>query len=301
MALHLAILAAAARGHRRRHGNARAIRRLGPIRRNHKSELVYRAALLQLVRRCRSLVEGSIASLKVYWPRPAPGDSVRAADAVRPSAKQLLAQAKNKLGDLDGWAKRMTGLAVEANRENVDARLGREIHRAIGVNVTNILQANGPLLQSMSVATKANVALIKTIPDQYFDRVYSTVTSGWTQGLRWESMVEQIQADGDITENRAKLIARDQTSKMNAAFNQERQQQVGIERFEWSTSEDERVRESHAELDGKTFDWDNPPIVDGEQATPGSPVNCRCVALPVVDMEEIGAAAGSADELEEAA
>ena len=299
MGLHIALLAAAARLHRKRHGNARAQRRLRPICRNHRAELTYRSGLLQLVRRCRELINGSIGQLQVYWPRPTSADGIRATDSLPPSLQQLIGKAKTRLGDLDGWAKRMAVIAVQANKASVDKRLAAEIHKAIGVDVLHILQANGQLLQSMTTATRDNVALIKSIPGQYFERVAGTISEAWTQGLRWESMVEQIQRDGDITENRAKLIARDQTSKMNAAFNQQRQQQVGIERFEWSTSEDERVRESHAELDGKTFDWDSPPTVDGEVATPGTPINCRCVALPIVDMEVLGEAAGSAEQEQE--
>jgi SPP1 gp7 family putative phage head morphogenesis protein len=86
---------------------------------------------------------------------------------------------------------------------------------------------------------------------------------------------------------------------MNSAFNQERQQQVGIERFEWSTSQDERVRESHAELDGKTFSWNDLPVVDDEEASPGTPICCRCVAIPVVDMEELAIGAGYGAQPEE--
>jgi SPP1 gp7 family putative phage head morphogenesis protein len=301
MALHLAILAAAARGHRKRHGNARPRRRLQAIRSNHRAELTYRAALLQLVYRCREIVEDAFDEFRAYWPRPNTGDSVTSTDAVPTAAKQFIAKAKGKLGNLDAWAKRMAGLAAEANKDSVDSRLSREIQKAIGVDVSSILRANGPMLASMGEATQVNVALIKTIPEQYLDRIYKTVTDGWTQGMRWESLVEQIQEDGNITENRAKLIARDQTSKMNAAFNEERQQQVGIDKFEWSTSEDERVRESHAELDGKTFSWDDPPTVDGEVATPGSQVQCRCVAIPVVDMDILGEAGGPGEDEREAA
>lgn len=289
MGLHIALLAAAARGHRRRHGNARRVRRLRPIRQSHKIELKYKYQLFQLVKHCRSVVEGALAELKPHWPRPA-------TDSISQDARshgslhdvdQVFRAARAKLSNVDAFAKRVTRDTVAANRESVDDRLAAEIKRAIGVDVSGLLHANGPILQAMREATEANVELIKSIPAQYLDRVYETVTDAWTSGDRWESMVERIQEDGDITERRAKLIARDQTSKMNSAFNQERQQQVGIEKFEWSTSQDERVRESHADLDGQTFEWAKPPIVDGEPATPGSPVCCRCSAIPVIDMEEL--------------
>jgi SPP1 gp7 family putative phage head morphogenesis protein len=301
MALHLAILAAGARGHKRRHGNARPVKRLRPIHPNHVAELKYRSGILQLVSRCKSIVDGQLAALESHWPRPTSADGVRVGDSLPYSIEAFIRSAKGKLGGLDEWTKRMVGLAVEANRDSVDDRLAREIKRAIGVDVGHLLHANGPLLQAMKTATKDNVALIKSIPEKYFGRVTETLTAGWTGGVRWESLVDQIQRDGDITENRAKLIARDQTSKMNSSFNQERQQQVGIEKFEWSTSEDERVRESHAELDGKIFSWDDPPIVDDEVATPGSPILCRCVAIPFIDMGDAALGFGTNEQQEEIA
>jgi uncharacterized protein with gpF-like domain len=307
--LHIALLAAAARGHRKRHGNARPQRRIKAIARNHRSELVYRAALLQLVGRCRSIIEADLDEMKAYWPRPTTGDSVRAADSPASPTRRLINKAKAKLGPLDIWSRKMAGLAAEANKINVDKRLAREIHKAVGVDVSHILRANGTLLQAMQKAVHANVDLIKTIPEQYFDRVYETVTSSWVQGARWETMVEQIQRDGNITENRAKLIARDQTAKMNSSFNQERQQSVGIERYRWMTAEDERVRgdpsgkypdadPSHYDYERMdngmgpgVFRWDSPP----EDGHPGQGINCRCVAQPIIDMEE------TAQAVEEAA
>jgi SPP1 gp7 family putative phage head morphogenesis protein len=296
--LHLAILAAAARGHRKRHGNARPRRRLRPIVRNARAELEYKRALLQLVKRVRAIVDKELVHLKPHWPQlTAAGDSRVVADSEpSPEIGRAISRMKGQLGGLDNWAKRMAGLAAMRNHESVDKRLASEIERSIGIDVSGLLLAQGPLLGAMQKATLANVELIKSIPDQYLDRVYETVTGAWSQGLRWESMVEQIQEDGDVTENRAKLIARDQTSKMNAAFSQERMEGVGIERYEWSTSQDERVRESHADMDGKVCDWDDPPDVDGENVHPGEAINCRCVAIPVVDMEEVAEATGASEE-----
>ena len=278
MALHLAILAAGARGHRKRHGNSRAQRRLRPVRPNFRAELRYRAGLLQLVARCRELADGALKSIEAHWPRPTTGDSIQVIDAIPASLAEEIKRAAAKLGNLDAWAKRLVGISVEANRDSVDTRLAQVIREAIGVDVAGLLRANGPLLQSMRVATADNIALIKSIPEQYFDRVTETVTGGWVEGMRWESLVEQIQHDGDVTENRAKLIARDQTAKINSAFNQERQQQVGIEKYEWQTSGDERVRESHAEVDGKIFEWGEAgPVagsVNGEPCHPGEDIQC---------------------------
>jgi SPP1 gp7 family putative phage head morphogenesis protein len=235
------------------------------------------------------LVEGELAKLKDEWPSPPTGDAMVAADAAPMSFARLLKSVAAKLGNIGKWALRLAGFAAESVRDDVDSRLASSIKDAIGIDVTNLLRANGPLLESMQSATRENIALIKTVPGQYLDRVKETVTNGWAQGMRWETLVKQIEHDGDVTETRAKVIARDQTAKLNSAFNQERQQQIGIEKYEWSTSADERVRESHREVHGKVFRWDEPgPVagsVDGEPCHAGFDIQCRCVALPVIEFE----------------
>jgi SPP1 gp7 family putative phage head morphogenesis protein len=100
--------------------------------------------------------------------------------------------------------------------------------------------------------------------------------------MRYEGLADEIKAIGDVTDSRAKLIARDQTSKMNGAMTMLRQTSLGISRYIWQTAGDERVREEHADLDGQAFAWDAPP----SEGNPGEPVNCRCVAIPVIDMDE---------------
>jgi SPP1 gp7 family putative phage head morphogenesis protein len=90
----------------------------------------------------------------------------------------------------------------------------------------------------------------------------------------------------DVTKSHADLIARDQVTKLNADMTRMRHKAAGIKRFRWSTSRDERVRESHAALDGEEFSYDDLPEVDGEKVMPGEPVCCRCVAIAIVDWLE---------------
>ena len=57
----------------------------------------------------------------------------------------------------------------------------------------------------------------------------------------------------NITDNRAKFIARNEIGNLNAVTTKRRQEEAGIYCYEWRTSEDERVRVSHAELMGIFF------------------------------------------------
>jgi len=266
----------------------RGSRRARAVRPSRKTELAYKARLLAMVKRMRSIVESAILQLRDEWPAQA-GDSIVVGDAVPMSIARILKSAAKKFGNIDSWAKGLADFAAVSVRNDVDERLASSIRQAISVDVSSLLRANGPLLESMKDATKANVDLIRTVPEQYLGKVEEAVTGGWSQGQRWESIVEQVKHVGDVTESRAEVIARDQVAKMNSSFNQERQQQVGIEKYEWSTSQDERVRPSHQEVDGKVFRWDEPgPVagsVDGEPCHAGQDILCRCAALPYIELE----------------
>ena len=76
------------------------------------------------------------------------------------------------------------------------------------------------------------------------------------------------------------LLSRDQTTKLNASLTKLRQESAGITEYIWQTAGDERVRPTHKANDGKKFNWDKPPAKTGH---PGTDINCRCVAIPVME------------------
>lgn len=126
-----------------------------------------------------------------------------------------------------------------------------------------------------------NVRLIKTIPDRYFGEVEGIIRRGTTQGLSSKEMIKEISVRYDVSKNRAKIIARDQTSKANAALAERRQADLGVEQYVWESSDDERVRPTHKKADGKTFNWDDPPSYT--EGHPGHAIMCRCWARAVFD------------------
>ncbi|GAG93926.1 unnamed protein product, partial [marine sediment metagenome] len=68
-------------------------------------------------------------------------------------------------------------------------------------------------------------------------------------------------------------------------YKQQRYLDIGITKYEWSTSNDERVRDDHKQLDGKIFSFKTPPVVDrrtGRRANPAEDFGCRCVAIPIL-------------------
>lgn len=170
--------------------------------------------------------------------------------------------------------------AVDANSRKAMGSLGLDVRGQLGPHLDQFREWNQSLIKSAARDYMSDIAGVLDDPD--------------TWGLRIEEIQALLVERGNVSESRAKLIARDQTQKLNANVNQFRQRNAGVSEYEWSTSLDERVREEHMANEGQTFTWGNPPPSTGD---PGDDVNCRCVAIPVIpdldDEEEVEVSAAA--------
>lgn len=133
-----------------------------------------------------------------------------------------------------------------------------------------------------------NVDLIKTIPHNSLEKMKDIVYSAYMRGETTTNIVKEIQRQYGMDKRHARLIARDQTAKLNAAITKKQQKDAGVNRYEWSDSNDNRVRSSHHRLNGHIFSWDDPPETDkGRRCHPGEDYQCRCCALPVFDIDNL--------------
>lgn len=127
---------------------------------------------------------------------------------------------------------------------------------------------------------KDNVSLITNMHAEQLGKVDTILRDGF--GRRPESLAKDIERQlDDVSKSRAELIARDQVLTLNAKITRHRQKSAGIEKYVWTTSNDERVRDEHAALEGEVFAWDEGG--DPEEGHPGEAINCRCVAFPILD------------------
>lgn len=169
----------------------------------------------------------------------------------------------------------------------------RRTERDLGINLYGDSQQLSEYVQA-SIAD--NVRLITSIPDQYLTQVESIVMTNVRAGGRPASIAKSLQQQLGVTERRAKMIARDQTAKVNGDLNRLRQTDAGFPYFQWMDSDDERVRDRHEYLAehvtqyGKgVYRWDNPPLSDkGVPIIPGQDYQCRCIGRPV-SQEEVDA------------
>jgi len=279
------LVAAAPPGSRKK----RRPRRLKAIRPSHAVELQYLSGLAGIVDECKAAGQAIANGLRPHWP------SVH--DETAPGAGPLIDRAAQHLTNMvASRAELLARLAARRALTGVDEALKAAIHRALGVDITGYLGADSEIGAAMTKAVADNVALIKSIPEEYLAKVSAKVDSYFASGKRWEDLAAEIERIGEVTYNRARRIARDQASKLNAAFNEVRQTSIGISHYIWSTSHDERVRPTHAALNGTKQAWANPPIIHGEALNPGEDYECRCGAIPVLDLSEEAAPAAAAEE-----
>ena len=114
---------------------------------------------------------------------------------------------------------------------------------------------------------------------EMIDFISEITQQGLRQGRTASAIREDIVERYGISRRRAQFIARDQIATLSGELMRRRQKEAGIERFRWQTSEDQRVRDSHKELNQQIFEWDKPPHV----GIPGEDYNCRCTGEPVFE------------------
>ncbi len=179
-------------------------------------------------------------------------------------------------------------------RNRVVKEWKRLVKQTLGIDLYEDYYMGDFYRQMLAEWTVGNAVKIKSIPTQMLDRMAELVLEAHRQGMTIKTLQKKIQKEFNVTKQRARILARDQMSTLNAQITKAQQQDAGVEYYIWSTSKDQRVRECHGALEGKMFSWDNPPemwyktkskgvVMTGKRCHPGEDYCCRCCALPVFD------------------
>ena len=242
-------------------------------------DLMYRRQLNKLVRDMAQDTANAIAPIIREYDRQFSADGI--STDLRAAFNRLLSKYTELTATAaPGVADTFVRSVARANKRKFDSM----IKKTIGVDLPQIIEAEN-LEPEIRGAVQENVSLITSIPAEYFPNlekdIFEIIVSGENQGNLIDAVEEVFRKDNKKWGfNRSKLIARDQTSKINGDLNQARQTKLGIEEYIWRTSGDERVREDHRENNGKVFRWDDPPPT----GHPGEDIQCRCVAQAIIKL-----------------
>ncbi len=141
-----------------------------------------------------------------------------------------------------------------------------------------------PIGEMLRDFLETQIQLITSLPLQAAQRVHELATGQIYSGARYGELVEEIMRTGEVTRNRATLIARTETARVSSALTMVRATHVGSTHYVWRTVRDRRVRSSHKKMEGRVIAWNDPPVVD--VGVPpyhaGTFPNCRCFCEPII-------------------
>lgn len=181
---------------------------------------------------------------------------------------------------LTEWAEATAGrMLAEVSQQDSKAwmAMSAEMSKALRDEIRS-----APTGEVMRALLAEQVTLIKSLPLDAAERVHELTLKGIEDGTRASEIAKEIMRSGEVSASRAKLIARTEVSRTAANLTQARAQHVGSTGYIWRTSGDSDVRHSHAKMNGKFVDWDEPPTLDGMTGHAGCLPNCRCYPEPVI-------------------
>jgi SPP1 gp7 family putative phage head morphogenesis protein len=212
-------------------------------------------------------------------------------DKVKPNIKGLLEEAGTRDDGIraDGWPQRVAEM-MAATRPAIDRELdsleeqipelakeleqfseddlSRQLRAVMGVSPT----FTKPIDDKIDSWIASNSRLIRTLTDDLVSDVEGILQREVRRGTNIRDITRMINKQTGNGHFRAERIARTECGQLYSQITKTRNEEIGITKFEWITSTDERVRDSHEARHGKIYDYDNPP--DGE--LPGDAINCRC-------------------------
>lgn len=249
-----------------------------------EAERDYRRYLLALVTKVKAEIDEELVPLVPALVRAGTGR----ADATRYNLEDIEGTLGTVTGDIQARVNnrylRDLEERVETYRSATSVKVMEDLRRQIRAMIAldAFPQAGQAERIQLEAYLRQNVKLIKSLTGDYVDQVEDVVRRGVQAGDRPTVIQDTILKRFDVTKSRAELIAVDQIGKLRGNLTRVRQTSLGIDRYIWRTSRDERVRESHLVKEGKVYSWDDPPADTGH---PGQDYRCRCTAEPYIEGE----------------
>ena len=182
------------------------------------------------------------------------------------------------------------GKTADETMEFSEKEFQRIIEKGIHVN----LPVSAPWWDDMKKSwAEDNYTLITSNAKNYVSKINTLTEQAIVNGLSPMKLKEEIKkATESLSDKHCKLLARDQMGKLNGQITEAQMTEVGLDMYVWSTAYDDRVRNSHAVMEGLLCRWDDasvcsydngktwvPRPADAVDLHPGQDIQCRCVAL----------------------
>lgn len=278
------------------------IRTAKAVKLDYSAELWYRNQMITYINKMRDQIEAQLITILETQETLDAGEGFAMTDS-------LLDELTRTLGNLERqWTLTKEQSAVVASQftgkmdDSTKSRLQDSIRDAVGIDFIQLTQTEG-LTDALKSSIFENTRLIKSIPEQYLGKIEEIINQNSIKGGATESMIDAIRGTYNTSVSRARLIARDQSNKLNGTLTRERQTSIGVRAYRWRTVGDGNVRETHKERNGKVYAWKledvgkrladgtrllNPGFTPNDIGHPGDDIQCRCIAEPVLELDRMG-------------
>lgn len=189
-------------------------------------------------------------------------------------------------GMVTGVAK---GNAISWRAAAMETTKGRRIYELLRTEM------KGPVGRRIEGLVAYNATLISTLPARIASETTKQIATRQLRGERASTIASDMRARmpyiADTVINR---IARTEVAKCNEAIIRARAQALDLNWYQWLTSKDIRVRESHRNMSDVLVNFNDPPSPEalvGEKNVghynAGNIWNCRCPSAVIVDLDQV--------------
>lgn len=198
--------------------------------------------------------------------------SVITTDAAADIAEEIAATESGAVRSIFDFSSWFTGWADQLVLWHVN-RIGQQLSYATNIDLTSSL---GSANDTVDDFLQRNTALVRNVSDQARGRIADIVFRGLQARTPIRDVGKEINEALGLGRARSLRIASDQTAKLSAALDQQRQLELGFDSFVWRHSDKVRYRPIHKERDGKVFSWTSEVAITDP---PGRLPFCGCKAL----------------------
>lgn len=157
-------------------------------------------------------------------------------------------------------------------------------------------EMDGPTGARVRSLIRENARYISSLPLDAARTLVDEVTKAQRSGARAGTIAKMTRTRfPELLKSRVHLISRTETAKASTALTQARCERLNIEWYQWETSQDQRTRPSHKNMNGVIVPWSQKPAPEaliGEASTlgnynAGECPNCRCLIIPILTLDDI--------------